>query len=137
MSSINKIPDEILNSILSFRLAHPLTALMREAQLLMAEDVYLGDEDLGVYLTYGTFTEMTTAAEDVGCFKTLLWNIVDEGDGDWSGYCDRVRQDYEQIYLSYGVYGIWNDEMETRLQLNKQKSRIDELLCNIRGLAFN
>jgi len=133
MSLINKIPNEILNKILTFRQAHPLTELMRQAKETEMEAVVVDEEDF----TYGSFTEMTTASEDEGVFKTLLWNIVDEGEGDWSGYCDRVRQDYEQIYLSYGVYGIWNDEMETRLHLNKQKSRIDELLCNMRALAFN
>lgn len=137
MSSINemveRMPLEIKNKILTYRQAHPLTELMRQAKETEMEAVVVDDEDL----TYGSFTEMTCASEEEGVFKTLLWNIVDEGLGNWSGYCDRVRQDYEQIYLSYGVYGIWDDEMETRLQLNKQKSRVDELLCNIRALAFN
>lgn len=135
MSSINemveRMPLEIKNKILTYRQAHPLTELMRQAKETEMEAVVVDDEDL----TYGSFTEMTCASEDEGVFKTLLWNIVDY-EQDWSGYCDRVRQDYEQIYLAYGVFGIWNDDMEERLELNKKKSRIDELLCNIRGLMF-
>ncbi len=110
------MPLELINMILSYRPSHPLTRVIEEAKELQIEDVCCDLEDF----TYGTFTEMTCCSEDVGCFKTLLWNEVDEGEGDWSGYCDRVLQDYHQIYLAYGVQGIWNEEMETRLQLNKQ-----------------
>jgi hypothetical protein len=102
------------------RPSHPLTALVKEAKELQVKDLGCDLTDL----TYETFTEMSCGSNDVGCFKTLLWDKV-EDDEDWSGYCDKVLQDYHQIYLSYGVDGIWNDEMETRLQINKQQ----QLVC--------
>ena len=145
MSSINemveRMPLEIKNKILTYRQAHPLTAVIRQAQLLMEEaiDVEIMELNSEEDLTYRSFTELTTWAEGTGCFKTLLWiksNDGDEDDGDWREYCDRVRQDYQQIYEEYGVDGIWDDEMEERLELNKQKKKADEALANLAGHIF-
>jgi len=131
------LPMVLINNILSYRPAHHLTPLVEEAMEQMLEDVFCGDADREEDEFDGqTFTGLTCCAEDTGCFKTLLWNIVEDGE-DWSGYCDRVRQDYQQIYLEYGVDGIWNEDMEEILELNKQKRKIEEILCNIRALTFN
>ncbi len=103
MSANNQVSKKIVvkNEDVLYRPSHPLTALVKEAKELQVKDICCDLTDF----TYGTFTEMTCCSEDVGCFKTLLWNKVEE-EGDLSEYCDKVLQDYHQIYLSYGVDGM-------------------------------
>ena len=135
INDLNKtLPLHLINEILSYRPAHPLTHLMKEARELMIED-FIGEGDL----TGVTFVELTTCAEGNGCFKQLIWDDVDSGSNEYlQKYCLRVLKDYDTIQLEYAnPFGLWTEEMEEKLSLEKLKFKTEEALANLAGKMFN